>query len=311
VAAAFETDQAKALFAGNAAHAGIPLERAPSAAIGVTLMAAGHAVGWPVPRGGAGALAHALASLFRSLGGTIETGAPVESVEDLPPARAILLGLTHRQVASVARSRLPDTYRARLEGWQYGPGAFKVDWALDAPIPWAAEGVERTATVHVGGTLEEIAEAERAPWEGRVAERPFVLLAQPSLIDPSRAPQGKHTAGAYCHVPNGWDGDATAQIEAQIERFAPGFGRRILARATHGPRKLQAWDANLVGGDVNGGALTLGQTFGPARWSRHPWSTPSRDLYICSASAPPGGGVHGMAGYHAAREALRRTFARR
>jgi len=310
-AQAFRTVEARALLAGNAAHAGIPLERAPSMGVGVTLMAAGHAVGWPVPRGGAGALSEALASLFRSMGGTIETGTPITSIEDLPPARATILALTHRQVAAVARPRLSAAYRAGLESWQYGPGAFKVDWALDAPIPWTAPDVSLATTVHVGGTLEEIADAERAPWEGRAAERPFVLLAQPSLSDPSRAPAGKHTAWAYCHVPNGWDGDMTARIEAQVERFAPGFGTHILARSVHGPRALQAWNANLVGGDVNGGALTLSQALGPRRWSRNPWSTPLEGLYLCSASTPPGGGVHGMAGYGAAREALRRTFGRR
>ncbi len=310
-AARFQTTEARALLAGNAAHAGIPLQRAPSMGVAVTLMAAGHAVGWPVPRGGAGALTAALASLFRSLGGRIETGRRIESLEELPPARATVLALTHRQVAAVAGLALPPAYRSRLESWQYGPGAFKVDWALDAPIPWAAKDVALATTVHVGGTLEEIADAERAPWEDRVAENPFVLLAQPSLIDPSRAPEGKHTAWAYCHVPNGWEGDMTARIEAQVERFAPGFGERILARASHGPSKLQEWNANLVGGDVNGGALTLRQTLGPGRWSRHPWSTPLDGLYLCSASTPPGGGVHGMAGYRAAREVLRRTFGQR
>ena len=306
----FSTEGARALLAGNAAHAGVPLERALPSAVGVTLMAAGHAVGWPVPRGGAGELTRALASLFASLGGTLETGVRIGSLDELPRNRAVLLALTYRQVAEVAGQRLPVRYTSALRGWKYGPGAFKVDWALDGPIPWAAGGVDQAATVHVGGTIEEIAEAERAPWQGVVAERPFVLLAQPSLFDTTRAPPGQHTAWAYCHVPNGWDGDATDRIEAQIERFAPGFSQRILARSTHGPRELQAWNANLVGGDVNGGALTLNQALGPARWTRHPWNTPVQDLYVCSASAPPGGGVHGMSGYHAAREALRRTFGR-
>ena len=306
----FRTEEARALLAGNAAHSGVPLDRPPSAAVGLVLMIAGHAVGWPVPRGGAGALTRALASYFESLGGTIETDARVESLEELPSAKAVLLALTHRQVAHVGRSRLPDIYLKSLNKREYGPGAFKVDWALDAPIPWEADGVGRAVAVHVGGTLQEIAEAERAPSEGRVADRPFVLLAQPTLADYSRAPRGKHIAWAYCHVPNGWEGDAIEAIESQVERFAPGFRQLILARATHGPQELEAWDANLVGGDVNGGAITLKQTLGPGRWSLNPWGTPVKDLYICSASTPPGGGVHGMAGYHAARDALRRTFGR-
>jgi phytoene dehydrogenase-like protein len=307
---AFRTRGARALFAGNAAHSGLPLEQRPAAAIGLTLMAAGHAVGWPVPRGGAGALTAALASLFRSLGGTIETGSRVDSIDELPPARARLLALTHRQVAAVAKGSIPQDYADSLAEWQYGPGAFKIDWALDAPIPWSADGVDGACTVHLGGTLEEIEDSERGPMEGRLAERPFVLLAQPSLFDPSRAPEGKHTAWAYCHVPNGWAGDATEAIENQVERFAPGFRDRILATAVHNPAQLEAWNANLVGGDVNGGSPSLSQTFGPSRWSSSPWGTPLKDLYICSASAPPGGGVHGMAGYHAAQAALKKTFGR-
>ncbi len=211
-------------------------------------------------------------------------------------------------MADIAGDRLPDAYRDRLARWRYGPGAFKVDWALDGPIPWTRPEVAEAGTVHLGGTLEEIALGERAAWEGRAPDRPFVLLAQPSLFDPSRAPEGKHVGWAYCHVPAGWDGDATDRIEAQVERFAPGFRERILARSTHGPRELEAWNANLVGGDVNGGSLTLAQTLGPLRHALHPWSTPLDDLYVCSASRPPGGGVHGMAGYRAAREALSRSF---
>lgn len=308
LAGSLRTEEARALLAGNAAHSGIPLEKPLSGAVGLTLMVAGHAVGWPFARGGAGAISGALASLFTSLGGTLETGARVRSLSDLPPSRATLLALTHRQVADVAGGRLPGAYRDRLARWRYGPGAFKVDWALDGPIPWTRPEVAKAGTVHLGGTLEEIAVGERAAWDGRAPERPFVLLAQPSLFDPSRAPAGKHVAWAYCHVPAGWDGDATHRIEAQVERFAPGFRERILARSTHGPRALEAWNANLVGGDVNGGALTLAQTFGPLRHALHPWSTPVDHLYVCSASRPPGGGVHGMVGYHAARETLSRSF---
>lgn len=304
----FATTEGRALLAGNAAHSGIPLERRLSGAVGLTLMAAGHAVGWPIPKGGAGALTRALASYFESLGGTIETARRVTSIEDLPPARATLLSLTRHQVADVAKSRLPSGFVDRLRAWDYGPGAFKVDWALDEPIPWVRSKVAEAATVHVGGSFSEIAAAEKEPWLGRVAARPFVLLAQPSLFDDSRAPKGKHTAWAYCHVPNGWEGDATEAIESQVERFAPGFRERILARATHGTADLQRWNPNLVGGDVNGGALTLGQTLGPRQWKARPWSTPAAGLYLCSASFPPGGGVHGMVGYRAARAALRETF---
>lgn len=308
LAGSLRTDEARALLAGNAAHSGIPLEKPLSGAVGITLMVAGHAVGWPFARGGAGTITGALASLYTSLGGTLETGARVRSLSDLPEARATLLALTHRQVADIAGDRLPDAYRHRLARWRYGPGAFKVDWALDGPIPWTRPEVAKAGTVHLGGTLEEIAVGERAAWEGRAPDRPFVLLAQPSLFDPSRAPEGKHVGWAYCHVPAGWDGDATDRIEAQVERFAPGFRERILARSARGPRELEAWNANLVGGDVNGGSLTLAQTFGPLRHALHPWSTPLDGLYVCSASRPPGGGVHGMVGYRAAREALSRSF---
>jgi phytoene dehydrogenase-like protein len=308
--ATFRTPEARALLAGNAAHSALRLDQSPSAAIALVLMVAGHAVGWPAPRGGAGAITRALASHLRALGGVIETDAPVRSLDELPSARATLLDLTPRQVVAVAGSRLPSAYRSRLEAWRYGPGAFKVDWALDAPIPWSAEACKRAGTVHVGGTLEEIAEAERAPWQGRAHPRPFVLLAQPSIFDSTRAPEGGHVAWAYCHVPNGWKGDATAAIEDQVERFAPGFRGHILERVTHGPAQLEAWNPNLVGGDVNGGAPTLAQTLARPTWSLTPWATPTPDLYLCSSSTPPGGGVHGMCGYHAARTALARTFGR-
>lgn len=303
----FRTAGGKALVAGNAAHSGIPLSRAPSGAVGLTLIAAGHTVGWPMPEGGAGRLTRALASYFTSLGGQLETGRRISSLGELPNRRATLCAVTPRQLLALCGDALPKRYQNALADWRYGPGAFKVDWALDAPIPWTNPTVARAATVHVGGTAEEIAHAEREPWAGRVAKRPFVLLVQPTVADPSRAPEGRHTAWAYCHVPNGWEGDATAAIEAQVERFAPGFRDRVLARTTHTPRQLEAWNSNLVGGDVNGGALTLSQAAGRAR-VRVGWRTPVRDLYLCSASTPPGGGVHGMAGYHAAHASLRHTF---
>jgi phytoene dehydrogenase-like protein len=307
----FRGEPAKALFAGNAAHTGLPLDRAPTAAVATVLMVAAHAVGWPFPRGGAGALSGALGSHFRSLGGTIETGASVRSLDELPEARAILLALTPQQVVAVAADRLPRGYAARLRTWSYGPAAFKMDWALDGPIPWSAEACRRAGTVHVGGTLEEIAGAEATIWRrDEPTSRPFVLVAQPTLFDPSRAPPGKHTAWAYCHVPVGSTTDMAPRIEAQIERFAPGFGRLVLARHARGPRELEAWDANLVWGDINGGTMSLRQSLARPVWSLTPWATPVRDLYLCSSSTPPGGGVHGMCGFHAARAALRRTFRR-
>jgi len=308
------TEAGRALLAGNAAHAGVALDRPLTGAVAVTLMTAAHAVGWPMPRGGAGSLVAALRSYFLSLGGAIETGVRVRCLSELPACRATLLALTHRQVAEVAGDRLPPRYRAALARWRPGAGAFKVDWALDGPIPWANRDVGRAGTVHVGGSAEEVAAAEqevaeeRQPTRGRSATKPFVLLAQPTLFDPSRAPDGKHVAWGYCHVPTGWDGDATDDIERQVERFAPGFRQRILARSVWSPARLEAWDANLVGGDVGGGALTVAQTIGPLRSLPNPWGTPVPGLYVCSASRPPGGGVHGMVGYHAAREALRRTF---
>lgn len=301
-------EEAKALLAGNAAHSGAPLDTIPPSGVGLVLMAAAHAVGWPMPRGGAARITSALERCFRELGGTVETGHRVSGLEELPRARAVVLALTPVQIERIGGDGLPARYRQRLTRWSYGPGAFKVDWALDAPIPWAAGACRRAGTVHLGGSFDEIARAERRVWEGKPSERPYVLVAQPSLHDDTRAPRGRHTAWAYCHVPNGWPGDATEAIEAQIERFAPGFRDVVLDRIAHGPLALESWNANLVGGDVNGGAMTAWQWFGPHRWSGSPWSTPVEHLYACSAATPPGGGVHGMCGYHAARTALRGTF---
>lgn len=308
LARAFQSTEARALLAGNAAHAGTPLTHRLTGAVGATLIVAAHAVGWPLPRGGAGRLTGALARFFESIGGTIETGCRVRSLAEVPSARATLLALTHGQVAALEGTGLPPSFRRRLARWKYGPGAFKVDWALDGPIPWNDPAVKRAATVHVGGTLEDIVASEAAPIAGGVGDRPFVLLAQPSIFDPSRAPTGRHTAWAYCHVPNGWASDATEVIEAQVERYAPGFRDRVLSRATWTTERLQRWDANLVGGDVNGGLATLDQVAGPSRWGLPGYRTPRKDLYLCSASTPPGGGVHGMAGYHAARSALEHSL---
>lgn len=297
--------RAAALFAGSAAHAGLPLSRLATASFGLVLQIAGHAVGWPFARGGAGMLTGALASYLRSLGGEIVTGSPVRSLSELPPARTVLLDLTPRQLLDVAGDALPADYRRRLRRFRYGVGVFKVDWALAGPIPWTATACNAAGTVHLVGSLGELVDSERRPWHGEHATRPFVLLAQPSRFDSSRAPPGHHTAWAYSHVPNGSPFDMTERIEAQVERFAPGFRDLILARSVLRPADLEHLDANLVGGDVNGGAATLEQLFfrPTVRWS--PYETPIKGLYLCSASTPPGGAVHGMCGYHAARAALR------
>ena len=302
----FEGERAQALFAGIAAHSVLPLERAASAAVGLVLGASGHAVGWPMPRGGAQRIPDALASYLTSLGGRIETGVMVESLDDVPDAAVTLLDVTPRQVVSIAGDRLPDDFRHKLDEYRYGPAAFKVDWALEGPVPWAAPECARAGTVHLGGTMEEVAHSEREVWNGRHPEQPFVLLAQPSLFDPSRAPEGKHTVWAYCHVPNGSDFDMTGRIEAQVERFAPGFRERILERSVRSPAALEEYNPNLVGGDIGGGVQDLGQLFSRPVSMLDPYSIPSTNRFICSSSTPPGGGVHGMCGYFAAKSALRR-----
>lgn len=299
----FKGARARALFAGLAAHSFLPLEKVPSAAFGLVLGITGHAIGWPVPRGGAQRIADALASYFRSLGGEIETGARVGSIDELPPARAVLCDVTPRQLVCIAGHRLPSGYRRKLGRYAYGPAVYKIDWALDGPVPWRAKECARAGTVHLGGTSEEVAASERAAWRGEHAEKPFVLVAQPSLFDSERAPAGKHTLWAYCHVPFGSDVDMTERIERQVERFAPGFRDRVLARRVMSPADLERHNANLVGGDINGGAQTLRQLF--TRPTRSLYSTPLKGLYICSSSTPPGGGVHGMCGHAAALRALR------
>ena len=304
--ARFRGERARALFAGLAAHSILPLERPLSAAFGLVLGAAGHAVGWPMPRGGAQRIADALASHLASLGGRIETGVTVERLEDVPAAAVTLLDVTPRQVVKIAGRRLPGRYRRRLDAYRYGAAAFKIDWALSGPVPWTASECARAGTVHLGGTMDEVADGEREVWEGRHPERPFVLLSQPSLFDPSRAPEGRHTVWAYCHVPNGSRVDVTDRIEAQVERFAPGFRERILKRSVRPPAVLEEYNPNCVGGDINGGVQDLGQLFSRPARMLDPYSIPSTDIFICSSSTPPGGGVHGMCGYFAARAALRR-----
>jgi phytoene dehydrogenase-like protein len=301
----FRGERARGFFAGMSAHSLLPLSQPATAAFGLMLGMLGHAVGWPFPRGGSQRLADALAAHLRSLGGEIETGRRVESLAELGDAKAILLDVTPRQLVAMTGDTLPERYRHRMEKFRYGPGVFKVDWALDGPIPWTAQECSRAATVHLGGTLEEIAASEREPWRGSVSDRPYVLLAQQSLFDASRVPEGKQSAWAYCHVPNASTLDMTERIESQVERFAPGFRDRIVARSTLGPAQLEAHNANLVGGDVNGGAADLRQLFTRPVARRSPYTTPLPNVFICSASTPPGGGVHGMCGWHAARAALK------
>ena len=303
--AKFKGERARALFAGLAAHSMLPLERPLSAAFGLVLGVTGHAVGWPLPRHGSQSISDALASYLRSLGGEVITGRLIESIDELPPARAVLFDVTPRQFLRIVGETLPPSYRRRLGGYRYGPGVFKVDWALDGPVPWRAPEVARAATVHLGGTIDEIAASEQDVWDGGHADRPFVLLAQQSLFDSTRAPEGKHTAWAYCHVPNGSTLDMTDRIEAQVERFAPGFRDLILAKSAMSPTALEEYNPNYVGGDINGGIQDLGQLFSRPMLRPSPYSTPRKGIYICSSSTPPGGGVHGMCGYHAARKALR------
>lgn len=303
--ARFRGERAPALFAGVAAHSMLPLDVVPSAAIGVMLTVAAHAVGWPIPRGGAGRITGALAELLLSMGGRIETGRRVLDVGDLPPARAFLLDVTPRQLLRIAGDRLPGLYRRRLAVWRYGPAAFKVDWALDGPIPWRDAECGRAGTVHLGGTEAEVVEAEKAVSRGRHPERPFVLLSQPTLFDPGRAPEGKHVAWGYTHVPIGSSTDVTDRIEAQIERFAPGFRDLVLARSVSPPAALERRNPNCVGGSIGGGAQDLAQTIARPLPVPDPYRIPGSDLYLCSSSTPPGAGVHGLCGWHAAASAVR------
>jgi len=304
--ALFRDEPARALWAGIAAHGMLPLEAPVSNAPALVLAAAGHAVGWPLARGGSQAIADALAAEIRSRGGEIVTGQRVDDVDALPASRAVLLDLTPREALRVAGDRLPDGYRRRLRRYRYGPGAFKIDYALDAPVPWQADACRGAGTVHLGGSLDEIVAAERAVARGRAPERPFVLVVQPSLFDATRAPPGHHTLWAYCHVPHGSGVAMTDRVEEQLERFAPGFRSRVLARATTTAPELEAYNPNFVGGDINGGRLDLRQTFARPVLRRDPYATPDPRLFLCSAATPPGGGVHGMAGFHAALSVLRR-----
>lgn len=297
---------ARALLAGAAAHASLDLREAMTTGVGLLLVALGHAVGWPVAAGGSQAIADALVARLRTLGGELVTGHRVRSVDDLPSASAVLLDLTPRQVLEVAGHRMAPSYCRRLARWRYGPGSYKIDWALDAPVPWSDPRLADAATLHVGGSAAEVVQAERAVARGRNPARPFLIAVQACVADPSRAPEGKHTLWAYCHVPHGSDVDMTDAIEQQIERFAPGFRERVLARHVMGPAALHAHNANYVGGDIAGGTSDWRQLAARPVAGRTPWATPDPRLFICSSSTLPGGGVHGMCGRHAARTVLAR-----
>lgn len=304
----FTGRQAKGLFAGMAAHSLLPLSYAGTSALGLVLTVLGHTQGWPMPRGGSQYIADALGAYFVSLGGKITTNFPVTSLQQLPSSHAVLFDITPRQMLRIAGHRFSSLYQWQLRRYKYGLGVFKIDWALDGPVPFTAPGCQSAGTVHLGNTLEEIAAGEKATFSGEHPEKPFVLLAQQSLFDSTRAPEGKHTAWAYCHVPNGSVKDMTSHIEKQIERFAPGFRERILGRHVMNTSDFENYNANYNGGDINGGRQDIGQLFTRPALRFSPYRTSARGLYICSASSPPGGGVHGMCGYHAARTALKDIF---
>ena len=305
----FGGEPARALFAGIAAHSFLPLEAPVSSAFALVLGLAGHVVGWPIPRGGSQQIANALAGYLRELDGAIETNRRVENLNALPKSRAVLLDISVWEFLRIAGKQLPEGYRHRLNSFRHGPGVFKIDYALSEPVPWTAESCKRAGTIHLGGGMDEIAAAEREVAHGRIPERPFVLLAQQSLFDAARAPDGQHTLWAYCHIPFDCNADMSDRIESQVERFAPGFRDCILARHKMTAADLGQSNPNLIGGDINGGAADLMQLIARPVFSPTPYRTPLRGVYLCSASTPPGGGVHGMCGYHAARAALREVFA--
>jgi len=304
----FQSDEARALLAGMAAHAMQPLSNWVTAAVALIFLMAGHGDGWPIVRFGSAKLAEALASYYTSLGGLIQTGTWITDLSQLPSARALLLDLTPGQMLQLGGHRWSSLYKWQLEKYRYGMGVFKIDWALDAPIPWKAAPCREAGTVHLGNTFGEIAASEALTAKGGHPDRPFVLLTQPSLFDSSRAPQGKHTAWAYCHVPGGSRRDMTAAIEAQVERYAPGFRDRILDRHTMDTAQMEEYNPNYIGGDINGGIMDIRQLFTRPALRRSPYRTSTKGIYICSSATPPGGGVHGMCGYHAARRALKDIF---
>jgi phytoene dehydrogenase-like protein len=304
----FHTAKGRALWAGMAAHAVQPLSNLATSAIGLVLMSAAHLHGWPLPKGGSQSLADALAAYFISLGGKIETGVYVSSLAQLPPAKAVLFDVTPRQLLQIAGHQLSPLYRWQLSRYRYGMGVYKMDWALDGAVPFTAPECRQAGTVHIGGTLEEIAAGEQVMSKGGHSSKPFVLLAQQSLFDDTRAPKDKHVLWGYCHVPNGSTKNMTAIIESQVERFAPGFRERILARHVMDTAAMESYNANYIGGDIGGGIIDIGQLFTRPALRLSPYKTSQKGLYLCSASTPPGGGVHGMSGYHAARKALKDVF---
>lgn len=308
IASRFLTREAKGLWAGVVAHSMIPLESLTSSAIALVLTIAGHRGGWPVPKGGSQSIANAMGAYFQSLGGTIQTGVTVKTLSDLPDVKAILFDTSPRQLLEICGDKLSPLYRWQLQRHRYGMGIFKVDWALSEPVPFRAEQARRAGTVHLGGTFHEIAESERRVWKGGHPERPFVLFAQQSLFDASRAPVNQHTGWAYCHVPNGSANDMTEVITRQVERFAPGFRDTIRATHTFSTTEMERYNANYIGGDINGGVVNIAQLFNRPALRFSPYRTSAKGVYICSASTPPGGGVHGMCGYHAAKRALTDIF---
>lgn len=308
IAARFQTREAKGLWAGIVAHSMIPLDAPTASAIAFVLTIAGHHGGWPIPKGGSQSIADAMAGYFRSLGGTIQTDMEVKTLAGLPDAKAVLFDTSPKQLLEICGDKLSRLYRWQLRRHRYGMGVFKVDWALSEPVPFQAEAAKKAGTVHLGGTFDEIAQGEREVWKGRHPEKPFVLFAQQSIFDASRAPNGQHTGWAYCHVPNGSTKDMTEAITNQVERFAPGFRDTIRATHTFNTAQMEGYNANYIGGDINGGVVNLAQLFNRPALRFSPYRTSAKGIYICSASTPPGGGVHGMCGYYAAKQALNDIF---
>ncbi|MEA1784849.1 NAD(P)/FAD-dependent oxidoreductase [Arenibacter sp. GZD96] len=304
----FQTKEAKGLWAGMAAHSLQPLSNWATSGIGLVLTTAGHLGGWPIPKGGSQSIANAMGAYFESIGGKIETNFYVKSLDQLPPAKAILFDVTPKQLLEIAGHTFSALYQWQLNRFRYGMGVFKIDWALDGLVPFKAEVCNKAGTIHLGGTFEEIVHSEREIGKGNHVEKPFVLFAQQSRFDATRAPKGKHTAWAYCHVPNGSKEDKTTIIENQIERFAPGFKDLILAKHTMNTREMQVYNPNYIGGDINGGVIDIGQLFTRPALRSSPYRTSQKGLYLCSSSTPPGGGVHGMCGYHAAERAIKDLF---
>jgi phytoene dehydrogenase-like protein len=300
----FEDRWAKGLFGGLAAHSFLPLTQSPSSAVGMMLALAGHAVGWPIPEGGSQKISDALLNYFKELGGEIETGHLIRSSQDIPPAKQVLFDLNPHQLLKIAGEKFSESYQRKLGKLRLGPGVFKLDWALSGPIPWKAPECEKASTVHLGGTLENLVESEQALWQGKVHPKPFVLLSQPTPFDPTRAPDGKHIAWAYIHVPRGSTEDYTELIEEQVERYAPGFRDLILAKKKTFPKDLEQHNPNLIGGDISGGIPDLWQILFRPTWTLSPYQLPVKNWYLCSSSTPPGSGVHGMCGFYAAKKAV-------